>query len=245
MNVSFKTALCAALLSLWGAAHANLTSYQITTTWLEPDTQPKNTIFEGSFSFDASTLTITGLQGRLSESMTGKTAADMVWVNLSNQLLTWRDNTLGGSFAAVFKNSNTNTFSTANGGDGWSPQAGIDIGATYYGNPIKAQNPGNAYALIFVPDTPTAALTQNQINHLAYADCTPTAPGGMKAGGGMMGATCMTGTSDAVYTSVGTMSGYPVSQTITAAVPEPGSWALMLGGLTLLGSLVRRRRSEG
>ena len=47
-------------------------------------------------------------------------------------------------------------------------------------------NPGNAYAMIFVntPD-PTAPLTQAQIDKLAYADCAP---------GGMMMATCMTGT---------------------------------------------------
>ena len=48
---------------------------------------------------------------------------------------------------------------------------------------------------------PTAALTTAQINKLAYADCTA---------GGMMGDTCMTG-----YSGVGTMGGYPVSQTIT------------------------------
>jgi hypothetical protein len=61
--------------------------------------------------------------------------------------------------------------------------------------------------MIFVNTAnPTAALTQDQIDKLAYADCAP---------GGMMGATCMTGTTEAGYGTVGTMSGYPVSQVIT------------------------------
>jgi hypothetical protein len=75
----------------------------------------------------------------------------------------------------------------------------------YYGFPDA--NPGNAYARIFVNTTdPTAALTQAQIDKLAYADCAP---------GGMMMTTCMTGTSVAGYGTVGTMEGYPLSQTIT------------------------------
>ena len=44
------------------------------------------------------------------------------------------------------------------------------------------------------------------IRDRAYADCAP---------GGMMGAVCMTGTTVAGYGAVGTMSGYPVTQTIT------------------------------
>ena len=52
----------------------------------------------------------------------------------------------------------------------------------------------------------------------------------------------MTGTSVAGYGALGTMSGYPVSQTITAAVPEPETYALMLAGLGLMGFIARRRR---
>ena len=242
-----KLALAAALLAAFGA-QAHETLYNITTTWFEPQTQPKNSIFEGTFTYDEHTHAVTGLQGMLSESMTGMDAASMVWLPLSYQLETWYDAGLGGTFAAAFKNNSTNTFWTGAGGDGWSPQAGVDAGGLHYGWPTKAANPGNAYALIFVPDNPTAALTQAQLDKLAYADCTPTAAGGMMAGGGMMGAVCMTGTAVASYGAAGTMDGYPLSQTITAAavmpVPEPETHALLLAGLGVVGAVVRRRRQH-
>lgn len=101
---------------------------------------------------------------------------------------------------------------------------------------MKGNNPGNAYALIFVPDDPLVALTQAQINKLAYADCAP---------GGMMGAVCMTGTSAAGYGAIGTMSGYPVSQVITAVpVPEADTYAMLSLGLAVTGFIARRRREQ-
>jgi hypothetical protein len=43
----------------------------------------------------------------------------------------------------------------------------------------------------------------------------------------------------------GTMQGtYPISQSITAAVPEPETYAMMLAGLGLLGFVARRRRTS-
>ncbi len=220
------------------AAQAATSSYNVMTTWYEPDTQPNNSIFIGTFDYDSATHVVSNLQGQLSESMTGNNVGypndSMTWLSLSNQLVSWYDSTLGGTFAAAFRNANTNTFWTGMGGDGWSPQAGIAAGGVYYGFPTAANNPGNAYALIFVPDDPLSALTQAQIAKLAYADCAP---------GGMMGAVCMTGTSIAGYGSVGTMSGYPMSQTITAAVPEPETYAMLLAGLGLVGVAVRRRQT--
>lgn len=242
MQTSLKRdiALVAAALALLngGQALAATSSYNITTTWYEPDTQPNDTIFLGSFDYDSASKTISNLKGTLSESMTGGSTGypndAMTWLTLDYQLVSWYDAALGGTFAATFKNSNTNTFWTGLGGDGWSPAAGVEAGGVYYGFPRAANNPGNAYALIFVPDDPLQALTQSQINTLAYADC---------AAGGMMGAVCMTGTSEAAYGAVGTMSGYPVAQTITAiaAVPEPGSYAMLGLGL---GILAARRRKQ-
>jgi hypothetical protein len=193
------------------AASDVLTNYNVVETFYEPDTQPRDSIFIGSFTFNSTTRTVLNLHGILSESMTGSQLAypadNMVWLPLNNQLSAVSDAALGGVLVTTFLNSNTSTFSTMSGGDGWSPQAGVDIGGVYAGFPKAAQNPGNAYAMIFVnTDNPLAPLTPAQLNKLAYADCAP---------GGMMGAVCMTGTTVAGYGAVGTMSGYPVSQKIT------------------------------
>ena len=187
------------------------TTYNVVETFFEPDTQPKNSIFIGSFTFNSTTSTVSNLHGILSESMTGGPIAypndTMNWLALNNQLSSVPVMLGGvdGLLVTTFMLNTTNTFSTNptfNGTDGWSPGTGSSL---YYGFP--GANPGNAYAMIFVNTTdPTAALTQAQINKLAYADCAP---------GGMMGATCMTGTTKAGYGTVGTMSGYPLSQTIT------------------------------
>jgi hypothetical protein len=222
-------------------AEAALTTYNVFERFYEPDTQPNDSIFIGTFDYDSATHAVSNLKGILSESMTGTSTGypndTMTWLSLNNQLVSWHDATLGGTFAATFKNTNTNTFSTMLGGDGWSPQAGVAVGGIYYGFPVAASNPGNAYALIFVPDNPLAALTQAQIDKLAYADCAP---------GGMMGAVCMTGTTVAGYGDVGTMDGYPLEQVITAAAPVPipaGLWLLGSGLLGLFG--VRRKRRKG
>jgi hypothetical protein len=189
-----------------------ITHFEVVETFYEPDTQPNNSIFVGTFTLNSTTGTVSNLKGILSESMTGGTTGypndTMTWLTMNNQFVTWHDASLGGTFAATFENTSTNTFSTMLGGDGWSPQAGIDVGGIYYGFPTPANNPGNAYALIFVPDNPLTPLTQAQIDKLAYADCAP---------GGMMGAVCMTGTTVAGYGAIGTMSGYPVSQVTTKA----------------------------
>ncbi|MDY0055922.1 MAG: PEP-CTERM sorting domain-containing protein [Methyloversatilis sp.] len=229
LNFGVALALSAGMVT----AHA-ATSYDVVTTWYEPDTQPNNTLFVGSFDYDAATRTVTNLQGQLSESMTGMMGGMMTWLSLDHQLASWYDAALGGTFAAAFRNTDTRTFWTGAGGNGWSPESGIAAGGVHYGFPSARANPGNAYALIFIPDDPLTALTQAQINKLAYADC---------AAGGMMGAVCMTGTSAAGYGAEGTMSGYPLSQTITAAVPEPETWGLMLAGLILTGALARRRNT--
>lgn len=212
------------------ATQAAITNYNVITTFYEPDTQPRDSIFIGSFAFDDVTKTVSNLQGILSESMTGDPRAypndNMTWLPLNYQLSAVYDATLGGLLVTTFKNSSTNTFSTMLGGDGWSPQAGVNAGGVYYGFPKAASNPGNAYATIFVNTTdPLAPLTQAQLDKLAYADCAP---------GGMMGAVCMTGTSATGYGSVGTMSGYPKSQVITAPV-APASLNLT-AGWNLLGN---------
>jgi hypothetical protein len=188
-----------------------ITNFEVVETFFEPDTQPNNSIFVGTFTLNSTTGTVSNLKGILSESMTGGTTGypndTMTWLTLNNQLSSVPV-TLGyvdGLLVTTFMLNTTNTFSTNpafNGTDGWSPGTGFGL---YYGFP--GANPGNAYARIFVNTAnPTAALTQAQIDKLAYADCAP---------GGMMGATCMTGTTVAGYGTLGSMSGYPLSQIIT------------------------------
>ena len=188
-----------------------ITTYKVVETFYEPDTQPNNSLFIGTFSFNSTKSTVSNLRGLLSEAMTGGSSAypsdTMTWLSLNNQLSSVPASLGGvdGLLVTTFMLPTTNTFSTNptfGGTDGWSPGTGFSL---YYGFP--GTNPGNAYARIFVNSKdPRVPLTQAQIDKLAYADC---------ATGGMMGATCMTGTTVAGYGAVGTMSGYPISQTIT------------------------------
>lgn len=193
-----------------------ITAYSVITTFFEPDTQPQNSIFTGSFLLNSTRATVSGLQGQLTESMTGP---PMQQLPLRYQLSAIRDGA-GGLLVTSFLLNTTATFSTnpAHGGtDGWAPNTGSGF---YYGFP-HATNPmgggtGNAYVRIYVnTQNPTAALTPAQINKLAYADCTA---------GGMMGDTCMTGTAIAGYGALGTMGGYPVSQTIRKELRPSSSY---------------------
>lgn len=233
-----KLMVACGMLSLVGGvqvAEAAVQTYNVVETFYEPDTQPHNTIFTGSFSFDDVSKTVSNLTGYLTESMTGTGAGtapyyDQNQLHLTHQLSAVYDATLGGLLVTTFLNNSTNTLSTMMGGNGWAPGSAAGL---HYGFP--GPNPGNAYAMIFVNTTnPLAPLTQAQINKLAYADCAP---------GGMMGAVCMTGTTVAGYGEIGTMSGYPVSQAITAAVPEPMSYGMMMAGLGLVGFVARRRKA--
>jgi hypothetical protein len=207
-----KAALISGLVSLLAVAPAGeaaVTTYLLVATFHEPDTQPNNTIFTGSFVYDDALQQVSDLQGRLTESMTGAPGGGgMNELALDFQLSSIYDSALGGLLVTAFLNNSTNTLSLLGGGNGWTPGTGYGL---YYNYP--GANPGNAYVRIFVNTAnPLAQPTQAQIDKLAYADCAP---------GGMMSATCMTGTTVAGYGTIGTMSGYPISQTITAMQAVP------------------------
>jgi len=233
-----KMLLISSALAMIGAvqvAEASVSTYNVLETFYEPDTQPSDSIFKGTFDFDSVTHTVSNLKGILSESMTGSGLNaypndDMTWLSLNYQLSSVA--TSDGLLVTVFQNPTTDTFQSRTGVKSWVPGADVN----YYGTPAT----GNAYAMIFVNTAnPLAALTQDQLNKLAYADCAP---------GGMMGKTCMTGTSVAGYGRIGTMSGYPVSQSITLAaapVPEPETYAMLMAGLGLMGFVARKRRKNG
>ena len=186
-----------------------LNFYRVVETFNEPMTQPNNSIFTGTFTYDSTNKAVTNLNGSLTQSMTkvgGVFSPPMTTVTLSNQLSSVPV-TLGGVnglLVTTFKLTNTNTLKVSMGSDGWSPGTGMGM---YYGHPTGV-NPENAYAMIFVNTTdPTTAPAQAQIDKLAYADCTP--------GGMMMGTMCMTGTTVAGYGTLGTMNGFPLTQVTT------------------------------
>jgi hypothetical protein len=172
-----------------------ITQYKVAATFFEPDTQPNDTIFNGSFVVNSTTGSVSDLKGTLTESMTGP---PMTTVALTHQLSAISDGQ-GGLLVTTFALNTTNTFSE--GGFAANSEG------LYYGWP-NAKHPGapggigNSFMTIYVRlSDPTAPLSTAQINLLAYGDC---------AAGGMMGDTCMTG-----YRGRGTMGGYPVSQTIS------------------------------
>ncbi len=211
-------------------ANAHEIVYNVTQTYNQvvyDSSHPTwDTIFTGSFSFDphaAPADRVSGLTGSLSQAMTGNTA----FRDLSFQLSSVYDATLGGLLVSVFRQNTTDVFQ----GGGFATG-----GRKEYGNQ-------NAYVTIFVNTTdPTAALTSAQVDKLVYGDCTD---------GSLMGMgsprTCMTGWVDHAKANLagGTMMGtYPIGQTITAAVPEPETYALMLAGLGLTGAIARRRKAR-
>ena len=172
--------------------------FDVVETFYEPMTKPYNTVFTGTFTFDFTAKAVSNLAGSLTEAMTGgEPACDPICtVNLGHQLSSVPAAS-GGLFVTAFALDSTDVFA----GGGFTPG-----GTKHFGYPDAANN-NNAFALIWVSTTdPTTTPTQADLDMLAYADCTP---------GGMMGSTCMTGTSVAGYGKAGTMGAYPISQMIT------------------------------
>lgn len=186
----------------------NINSFSVVETFNEPMTQPNNSIFTGTFTYDSVSQTVTNLSGSLTQSMTKAVpgcmgmgcayGGPMTTVSLNNQLSAVYDATLGGFLVTTFALNSTDVFDLG----GFAPG-----GTVYFGKTAGTPNNNNAYAMIFVNTTdPTAALTQAQLDKLAYADCTP---------GGMMMSSCMTGHAAIGMQMGGTMMGVPLSQVIT------------------------------
>jgi hypothetical protein len=177
--------------------------YEIGTVFHEPMTQPNDTVFTGSFTFDTTSKLVSNLTGTLTQAMVGP---PMTTVALDNQLSAVAV-TLGGVdglLVTTFKNTTTQTIDPATGTV--DPTGFAPGGQEYWGLSTQGTNPQNAYAMVFVNTAdPTATIAQAQLDKVAYADCTPD---------GMMMATCMTGTSRAGYGTPGSMMGEPSEQTV-------------------------------
>ena len=210
------------------AAQAHEVTYNVTQTFNQVvynTTHPTwDTIFTGTFDYNEHTHTVSNLMGSLSQAMDGNTT----WVSLTNQLSTVADGT-DGLIVSVFKENSTNVF------------LGGGFASTGLMGPVKTYGNQNAFASIYIPLVdPTAALSSAQLGKLAYGDCTPA--GLMPRNGS--GTICMAGWLKADGTAGGTMMGTsPITQSITAAVPEPETYAMMLAGLGLLGFVARRRKA--
>lgn len=154
------------LLEALGETSSTLATYSITATFYEPQTQPDNTVFMGTFQLDSGTGTVSGLSGVLTEAMTG---TPMKTVPLTYQLSSLSDGS-GGQLVSAFHLNSTDVFSSG----GFAAASG----PTTYGN-------GNAYITLDINvSSPLAAPTSAQLARTSYADCTA---------GGMMGTACMTG----------------------------------------------------
>jgi len=215
------------------SAYATVTTYNVTERFNQVvynGTPDRDTYFAGTFEFDSDTQTVSNLQGLLSQAMTNAVPGLQATRQLSYQLSSIYDATLGGLLVTSFYQNTTDTFSNSGG------IAGVTGWAT---GGTKSLGNQNAYVTIFVNlADPTAALTSAQNNKLAYGDCTT---------GSLMGAmgTCMTGWLTAAGATGGTMRGVDqITQTITAAVPEPESYAMLLAGLGLVGCIARRRKTN-
>lgn len=250
MKISILAAGAVAFLVAAQTAHAGITTYNVTQTFNQvvydlshPDW---DTVFSGSFSFDDATGTVSGLTGKLSQAMDGAPVPGASnWVGLTHQLSAIAvDSDNNGSFdglvVSVFKNNSTDTFLSTNG-----PFLGGTFGTNRKMGPVKTNGTQNAFASVYINlADPTAALNQAQLNYIGYGDCTPAAL--MPRNGS--GATCMAGWNayDAGGALIpgGTMKGaLPNSQTITAAVPEPQTYAMLLAGIGLVGLIARRRNA--
>ncbi|WP_226496246.1 PEP-CTERM sorting domain-containing protein [Ferribacterium limneticum] len=208
------------------SAQATVTTYNVTERFNQvvynsaPD---RDTYFTGTFDFDSATQTVSNLQGLLSQAMTNADPALQATRYLSHQLSSVYDAALGGLLVSSFYQNTTDVFQ----GGGFATG-----GMRQFGNQ-------NAYVTIFVNLLdPEATLTPAQNYKLAYGDCTT---GSLMGGMG----TCMTGWLSATGTTGGTMRGVDqITQTITAAVPEPETYAMFMAGLGLIGFIARRRRTN-
>ena len=221
------------------AAQAAVTTYNVTQTYnqvvYDSNHPDWDTWFFGSFSYDDVTHTVSNLSGKINQAMDGGPGVS-AWVDLSHQLSVVADGS-DGLVVSVFKENTTNVFSGGIYGSGGFGPNGLMGPVTTYGNQ-------NAFVSVYIPLLdPTAALTQSQLDKIAYGDCTPAAlmP---RTGSGTKCMAGWNGYSNGVLGAGGTMKGtFPNTQTITAAVPEPETYAMLLAGLGLIGGIARRRRA--
>ncbi len=228
MKATLVLAVLILMITNISIAQATVASYNVTGIFFEPQTQPTNTTFNGSFEWDGAS--VTNLHGTMNSTMY---STDNINPDFSNTFpLLHLNNQLAQSVnsnivtASVFLKATTDVFS----GGGYLTGAAAQYGnGVMFGIPADGNTPiGNAY-FTFAFDKTTM---NGVLGDMVYADCTA---------GGMMGQFCMTGHS---LPGGGTMAGAPLSLEITpvSAVPVPA--AVWLFGSALAGLMgVSRKRA--
>jgi hypothetical protein len=239
-------AIGAALAMFAGAQSAQATTYDVSARFFDGGIQGQ-TLFNGSFDWNGTTLT--GFSGGLTQSMWAWNAATSTYVNKKSGIpladlqaagggqapvlnLTYQlggvttPDANGDVLATIFLVNSTNVF---NGG-GYLSNGPMKYGATDGNTP----NMNAFFTLAFNAADPTNTLTA--LNKVVYGDCTAYGLMGPMLTGNM----CMTGLTNG--TIHGSMGGYPTNLSITAAVPEPETYAMMMAGLGMVGFMARRRR---
>lgn len=258
-----KLAVIGAAVAMLAGAPVQATTYDVSARFFDGGIQGQ-TLFNGSFDWDGTT--VSNFEGLLSSSMwawdsaannfknkkggfmdaqyldlanncpgdvcTGYAQGESPWLNLGYQLAS----SVSGDYVTVTTFKVNSTDVVAGGGyDVWGTNATTDPNNAYaFGMPDQNARNNNAFfTLVFNKNNPTdTSLTFNQI---VYADETRF---------GMMGPMVtgwlgMTGHIDH-GAGAGSMGGYPTNLTITAAVPEPETYAMMLAGLVVIGAVATR-----
>ena len=227
INVTHLLVVSILMIANVSTAQATVVSYNVTGVIFEPQTQPTNTTFNGSFEWDG--LLISNLRGTMNSSMweTDDINPDpdsliFPLIHLDYQLAQSANGNI--VTASVFKENTTDVFR----GGGYETGDSVRYGEMYIdedGNLITDQEPNdNAYFTFSFDKTTMTGL----VDSLVYGDCTP---------GGMMGVTCMTGHN---LPGGGSMGAFPLSIEISA-VPVPA--AVWLFGTALVGMIgVTRKR---
>lgn len=233
--MNLKTKLVAPILMIASAsmAQAAVVGYDVIAVFDEPQTMTGHTTFTGSFNWDATTETVTGLVGTMNETMYPNMMAGVLPdLSLGFQLAT---SVVGNIVtASVFKENTTDVFF----GGGYTTGSTMKYGATMgMGSNMFGNTPNeNAYfTLVFDKTTMMGA-----VDDIVYGDC---APGGLM-GPMMTGDMCMTGHSVANAGALGTMDGSPLSVNISqvSTVPLPAAVWLFGGALMGLIGVNRRKR---
>ena len=198
---------------------ASVVTYNVTGIFYEPMTQPSNTVFNGSFEWDGTS--VSNLHGTMNSTMYDTSVFPLL--DLDYQLA----QSIAGNIVTttVFKENTTDVFS----GGGYEAGHILRYGnSDVFGAPADGNTPNdNAYFSFAFDKTSMTGI----LDEMVYGDCTP---------GGMMGQVCMTGHSIAKVGYPGTMDGNPLSLEISA-VPVPA--AVWLFGTALVGMIgVSRKR---